>query len=191
MNIKRGFNKKAQEGMSTGTLAAIVLVVVVVVLLIMGLSGALNPIFDKFNLFPGSGVAGVVQACQGYVQVSSKADFCAFREVKIGSSTEYINCMDARVNADMSSDTKNSGITCDQSSIRTECISLIEQGKQTSLVDSTNCISFTDIDCKVDLKGLSGTNCPVDQSSASAPYTKKITSGFVGASSTNVCCIIP
>ena len=198
MQSKRGFAKKGQEGMSMGTLGALLLVIVVVVLLILGLTGALNPIFEKFNLFPGSGIAGLVTACQGYVQVSSTSDFCQFRDVKVNGKVEYVNCLDARVSRDMTTETQGVLQCNNQVDLRLEkCVELVRKGTTGAIVDGSQC-SDSQIACiGTDSKTLQGQeisstdDCAPTNTKVDTSRTKKLTKGFSSAATGKACCVRP
>jgi len=183
---KRGFNKKAQE-FSMGALGAILLVIVVVVLIILGVSGVFGPIFDKWSLFPGSGLAGLVKACDTYAQVSSKTDYCNFKEVKVSGKTEYVNCADSRVQKDMASTTQGT-FTCDADAERKECIDLLKQGVKNPTVSGARKLvcydTSLDIGCTQDLSG-------VDAVSGKCTSDPQKTKPVVYNSNNAICCVTP
>ena len=145
MIMKRGMSKKAQEGGASGaTIIGWVILAILLVIIVLAISGFFNPILQKFNLLPGGGLSGLVTACYGYVQLSSKTDYCMFREVKTDySGKEYVNCIDDRIQADM--DQSNKGVlSCGSSteletSKKNKCIELIKQGAKNPKVNELTC----------------------------------------------------
>lgn len=191
--MRRGLNKKAQEGMSAPALGAIILVVIVVVLLILVLSGVMNPILEKLNLLPGSGIAGIVQACQTYVPISSTADWCSFKDIEIDGRDQYVNCEDSRVQASIESESKNA-LDCktgdDKKLELTQCALLIKQSKSKPVVNGIECINKDflctsgDDNNPLSLKG----KLPNSDGKCDSGY--RIIEGYNSKSPTEKCCVI-
>jgi len=129
-------NKRGQE-MSITTILLIVLGLVVVVVIILAVSGFFGPIFSGLKLAP-SGLATFVKACDGYVNLDSKTDYCTFREVTIDGKKEYLNCIDTRVQKDMDQ-TLTGKISCDVDAGKDECTKLIKSGVKEPTVNNALC----------------------------------------------------
>lgn len=181
---RKGMNKKAQEGgASAFTIVGWVLLAILLVIVILALSGFFNPILEKLNLFPGSGVAALVKACDSYVQVNSKTDYCNFREVKVDGNTEYANCADERVQKDMAGENKGE-FTCDNIvSLRNEkCVDLTKSGKAGLKVNGDLCGYYS---CEDDLGGTpksKASDCPTEK-------PKALDKGFSVSVDNKICCV--
>lgn len=151
MMEKRGFNKKAQqEGIGLGFLLVLIIGAVVVVLLILGFTGGLNFIFDKFKIAPGQNLEAVVQSCKIAAEAGLKADFCAtFKKVNLNGKTEYINCQDERVTAALTG-VDLPVVTCasENSDIRMQCGRLTAKEYPTVLVNGKLCAQWTNVVAK-------------------------------------------
>ncbi len=201
MSLKRGYNKKAQEGGASGfTIVGWIILAILLVIIVLALSGFFNPLLQKLNLLPGSGLAALVTACNGYVQIGSQTDYCNFRETAVNGVNEYVNCQDSRVQQDM--DQQNRGAyACTQDAIRTECIALFKQGISNPVVSGQypdvacanplSTLGITPITCVQDLGGTISANggCPVN--AADSTETKPITNYNNDAEKGKVCCITP
>jgi hypothetical protein len=93
---REGINKKAQE-LSITTLILIVLGVIILVLLVLGFTKGWDFIFGKFDLLPGQNLEAVAQSCKVSAQSGLKIDYCGFKKIKLDSKTEYVNCLDDRL----------------------------------------------------------------------------------------------
>jgi len=192
-NVKKRMNKKAQEGgASAATIIGWVLLAILLVIVVLALSGFFNPILEKLNLFPGSGVAALVKACDSYVQVSSKTDYCNFREVKVEGNKEWVNCVDSRIQQDVASETKGKYI-CEDAYKNQTCTSLIKKGvKNVPLVNSESCPSYR---CGEIGGELSDTDkkCPKTGATEESVKSKikAITVGIKELNENVVCCVLP
>lgn len=98
MNLKRGLNRKGQEGLTLTTLLLIVLGVIVVVMVVLFVTG----FFDKLssgteNVLPGS-LQAAIEGCQLAGDNGLTADFClAYREVEIDGKDVYTTCMQSEI----------------------------------------------------------------------------------------------
>jgi hypothetical protein len=188
--MKRGLNKRAQEGTSAPALGAIVLVIIVVVLLVLVLSGFMNPILEKMGLLPGSGIAGVVTACEAYVPLASTADYCSFKEVKDNGRTQYVNCMDSRIQGLMKADTKGV-LSCNNDNdllVKTECADLIKQTKANPLVNQKECLQEWNFNCGQGSDGLALNGQLPTASGCGAGY--RIISGYNKLNLNEKCCVV-
>lgn len=98
---REGINKKAQE-LSITTLILIVLGVIILVLLVLGFTKGWDFIFGKFDLLPGQNLEAVAQSCKVSAQSGLKIDYCGFKKIKLDSKTEYVNCLDDRLQGSLS-----------------------------------------------------------------------------------------
>jgi hypothetical protein len=96
--MKKEMNKKAQD-LSIGTLILIVLGIVVLVLLILGFSMGWSNLWEKINIFGGgSSVGDIATSCTIAVTQANQYAYCQdFKKVKSGSTIEYLNCEDTRI----------------------------------------------------------------------------------------------
>ena|SRR3989338_1620668 len=189
---EREMNKKGQE-MSLTTILLIVLGLVVVVVIILAVSGFFGPIFAGLKLAP-SGLATLVKACNGYVQIDSKTDYCTFRSTTIDSKTEYLNCEDDRVQKDMDSTLTGKISSCGASAIKDKCAELVRGSTGNAVVNQKPCSDFAlEFNCNSNfIKGFlidknAGLKCPSTQEPTK---TKTLTSGFQEAQS-SICCVAP
>ena len=187
-------NKRGQEGgASASTIVGWVILAILLVIIVLALSGFFNPLLDKLNLLPGSGVAALVKACDSYVQVSSKTDYCNFREVAVNDEKQYVNCAAKVVQDDMEAANRGA-FTCASDAERNQCVALLRQAIRNPIVVGAlrvDCYNAAPvIDCKNDLNGdpsING-NCPV--STGAASNTKPITINSRN-DATSICCIAP
>lgn len=137
--FKEGMNKKAQEGVTIGTLLLIVLGVVVLVVIILGATGGFNYIFGKVNLIPGQDLQAVVTSCEIAAQNGLKADYCStFKQVTIDGTKQYVNCEDSRVSNNIDVDITK--ITCEPGAIVSFCNSNVKSTDWTkTLVNGKTC----------------------------------------------------
>ena len=92
------FSKRGQEGITIGTLLLIVLGIAVVVVIILGATGGLNFIFDKFQSAPLQNLQAAVTSCNLAGERELKADFCStFREVELDGKTQFVTCVFLKV----------------------------------------------------------------------------------------------
>ena|SRR3989338_4031977 len=177
---EREMNKKGQE-MSLTTILLIVLGLVVVVVIILAVSGFFGPIFAGLKLAP-SGLATLVKACNGYVQIDSKTDYCTFRSTTIDSKTEYLSCLDSRVQKDLEPNAQNWN-TCDNYPRAQECQSLVISGVSKPVVGgSSGGVACTSAEsCVPDVGSLkqAGAACPT-----SPETTKEVT-----LNDGSICCV--
>lgn len=134
MDIKRGFGKKGQEGVSLGTLLLLILGIVVVVVLIIGFTQGFDFIFGKFRLLPGQSLQTVVESCNVAAELKLSADYCSeFKQIKVDGKNEYVNCQDSRIKQNMKQELV-SEIECQNdvnnlSPEASQCVKLIEAVK--------------------------------------------------------------
>ncbi len=147
--IKRGMNKKGQD-LSIGTLILIVLGIIVLVLLILGFSLGWSNLWEKINIFKGgSSIGDVVTACKIAVTSQDVYSYCQdFKKIKVDGKTEYVNCLDGRVESGLDSKIT----TCsDKSTLEKEyCKTLIKNNEKNAKVDGLQCNTLK---CVEDLKG--------------------------------------
>jgi len=113
MFVKRGSNRRAQEGVTLTTLLLIVLGVVVVAVVIWGATGGFNFIFSKFNVIPGQSLESVIQGCNIAGEGSLKGDFClTFKKVTMNGVDQYVTCDSDSIFNNLEANAKNSQL-CD------------------------------------------------------------------------------
>ena len=87
------FSKRGQEGITIGTLLLIVLGIAVVVVIILGATGGLNFIFDKFRAAPLQSLQAAVTSCNLAGERELRADYCStFREVELDGKNQFVTC---------------------------------------------------------------------------------------------------
>ena len=175
-------NKRGQE-MSITTLMLIVLGVIVVVVVIMAVSGVFGPIFSGLKLAP-SGLGTLVKACDGYVQIDSKTDYCTFRDVTIDGKTEYLSCADSRVQEGMDQ-TLAGRLTCNTDDVKDECTKLIKSGVKNPVVNKEVC---TKVSCTGD-DGLNGALVGADDKCPTSGSNTKLIRGDLIVQ--GKCCVAP
>ena len=106
---KSGLNKRGQN-LPIGTIILIVLGVAVLVFLIIGFSRGFDTFFGKFELAPGD-LESTAQACQLYVQGSTKISYCEYREVK---KKIYVNCQSEDITTFYPEETAWPGVSCEE-----------------------------------------------------------------------------
>jgi len=142
-------NKRGQD-LSIGTLILIVLGIIVLVLLILGFSLGWSNLWEKINIFKGgSSIGDIANACKIAVASQDVYSYCQdFKKIKINGQTEYLNCLDGRVQSSLESEriTCPDGYTTDEISAKSYCIgqtkSTTKQGNvkiNGKLYDSSNC----------------------------------------------------
>lgn len=160
MDIKRGFGKKGQEGVSLGTLLLLILGIVVVVVLIIGFTQGFDFIFGKFRLLPGQSLQTVVESCNVAANLDLKADLCEqFKKIKIDSNDEYLNCKDDRVKRNMKEElqSKVDSLCGDTDYAKTQCESLIK-GLASNKDGKKNCAKLPKINGKNCITEVSPSN---------------------------------
>ena len=212
MIMKRGMNKKAQEGGASGsTIVGWVLLAILLVIIVLAISGFFNPILEKLSLIPGGGIAGLVTACDGYAQLGSKTDYCTFRDVKVSGVKQYVNCLDARIHRDISAESQDK-YPCETSYKDETCIGLIKKGVKTMPIvngepcSEKQCTTSTGLSGELSAEDNKDTvvneaKCPP---AGNAGLTRPITfgvsdesvKGILGAdgkreAGTKVCCVAP
>lgn len=94
-------NKRAQD-LSIGTLVLIVLGIIVLVLLILGFSMGWSNLWEKINIFQGgSSLDEKATTCGVAANSNGATRFCEFSQVKVSGKTEFLNCLDTRVDAQL------------------------------------------------------------------------------------------
>ena len=106
---RESLNKKGQN-LPIGTIIVIILGVAVLVFLIIGFSQGFDTFFGKFDLAP-SDLEATAQACQLYVQGSSKIDYCTYRDVK---DKIYVNCQSENIRTFYPEETAWPDVNCDE-----------------------------------------------------------------------------
>jgi hypothetical protein len=133
-------NKKAQD-LSIGTLILIVLGIVVLVLLVLGFSMGWENLWEKINIFGGgSSIGTVASACELAAQQDNKYGYCQeFKKVKIGQSSEYVNCLDSRLQSSI--DTKLNCVDTEvTTAIQTLCNGFSEGDRKNIKINSQTCV---------------------------------------------------
>jgi len=200
---KKGMNKKAQEGgASAFTIVGWVLLAILLVLLVLVVAGFFNPLLEKLNLLPGGGVAGLVKACDGYMQIGSKADYCTFRELTVDGNTQWVNCMDKRVQDELMVK-GDADFACAADAVKNQCVTLFKNGVKDPVVaggvTKTSCLGL-DMKCEVD-SGFGGMlsldkSCPPKGPDGSVfddtkGLTKSVKGYTLGSEKDQVCCVAP
>ena len=149
--LKRGLNKRAQEGMTLTTLLLIIVGVVVAVVLILGATGILGDIFDTSEALPGN-LEAVAQSCKISAEASLITSFCyEFKEI---DNDRYVNCEDARIRDSLVQQNVDfEGITCaedlKENAKRDVCENVADNKKEDTFfngVRSDNCSAFVESD---------------------------------------------
>lgn len=185
-------NKKAQEGITIGTLLLIVLGAVVVVVIILGATGGLNFVFSKINLVPGQDLQAVVSSCEVAALNGLKADYCGYKQAKIDNVKQYVNCEDTRIKDSMSAEaqTKATELTCETEEANSYCQTLFSQGKveSTTRVNNVLCASLSCVQLGGDIIPE-----PEDKTKDCGPSKKPIfkANTYSDYDSKNVCCVDP
>jgi len=90
--MNKGMNKRAQEGLSSGTLILLVIAVLVLVVVVLGFMKGWGYIFDKIGLLPND-LDAAIAACTTYSGSDSfKASYCELREYRFDGEKQYASC---------------------------------------------------------------------------------------------------
>jgi len=193
-------NKKGQD-LSIGTLILIVLGIVVLVLLILGFSMGWTNLWEKINIFGGSGsISTVITNCGLLVASDSSYSYCNdFKKIDVDGSNkaEYVNCDDPRVKGGLSSQ-----LTCTGDPVTVKCQSL---AKKDAIVNGQQCGNRIQTDCvevrngkikPVDPTKKDSATCkdPNDdkiylKNRAGVDVTKPLKEGYIGVTESNICCV--
>lgn len=129
--MQKGINKKGQD-LSIGTLILIVLGIIVLVLLVLGFSLGWGNLWEKINIFGGGNSIGdVVTACNlaGTQGGNGVYGYCQdFKKVKVDGKTEYVNCLDTRVDPSLTNKLQCEPAIVTQAEV-TLCTNLKKQGQ--------------------------------------------------------------
>ncbi|MBX4211920.1 hypothetical protein KW787_00490 [Candidatus Pacearchaeota archaeon] len=95
-------DKRGQD-LSITTLILIILGIVVLVFIILGFYMGWDYIFGKIGLAPGQSLETLAQSCKVSNEANLQLDFCQVKKTKIDGVTEYVNCMDPRLQGSIGS----------------------------------------------------------------------------------------
>ena len=170
--MKKEMNKKAQEGVTIGTLILIVLGIVVLVTIIIGFTTGFGFITDKFEIAPGQNLEAVAQSCKISAETDLKIDYCTFKEISVDGKDQFVNCEDQRVQIAIKDDIDNKVRDCNGLDNKTSyCANKVIPDKwEVTLVNNELCSTFTCeelggtikescLDTETAGKAKDGTNC--------------------------------
>ncbi len=142
---EKRFHKRGQD-LSIGTLILIVLGIVVLVLLILGFSLGWSNLWEKINIFQGgSSIESVVQACNIAVSSQATYSYCnTFHKIKIDGVTEYVNCLDSRVQLGLG-EKLECGNVADLIREKCESLKLTAEQKRKVKVNGASCPGATNV----------------------------------------------
>lgn len=107
--VLRGLNKRGQD-LPIGTLILLVIGVIVLILVVIGFTAGWDFILDKFKIAPGQNLQALASSCTFAAQQGLKIDYCSFKKVSIDGKSQYVNCVDTRIEEAIREDISGSDI---------------------------------------------------------------------------------